>query len=830
MSDTSIWWEATDQETNDLIKTLGGKATVEAAAAAVLPGRRVKLRTLTPGLSGAVVFLASPQRTNNGRRTSEVDGVLKIGKAELLADEVARYDKWVSHVLAHASHFAPLDAPHDLTTIAQSDPGKIQALHYRHVGHKTLGERVRELVDANNVPAACRLIDSLLTILRPWQEMVEPVGSDSLTADGVYSFGSDPFDEFEATCARLNQTVPDGSAVINLALYTGIRQLWSRNALESERQLKSIVHGDLHIDNVLVGRDDTLTLIDFGATGEGHFLRDLTTLEAHLVLRGMSPAGNVIGAAHHKYIRELAAIYSPTAFCQTHLEGHVSSLQTLVLRLRRYAFYCLMHCQGDYMPQYALGVLRHAVRICTRPDDGFTDPQRWIAAQVSTMLADTLTVERRRLTILGPPSQAGPFSVLDDPAHQLVDATELTVPTTERCTVETWRALAEKLRAARGIDVVGIAPVQLISTLVERWSQSALDDVPRPRVQYLTVPRKIGSGASPIWKEALTGMRNVAKSVSCAEVPIDGFARASDRVTANCLIRYTGRNDHTVIYLATLVKATSAREHEYVLTEVADAGRHISDWVTATFATAEPIIIREVECHPYEDPPNAALSTFCAPTVRRLSPYGETAQLSPCLRPVALTILRARGHAGKMVVLKMRSPLVDNDDFGKLSFLSSRILPEDVAGANGESPMSADNALDAEYALDRLWRRIGAPTPFILQEEVFVHAAMRDLYGTTLLKLPAARFRYRGMHVITRGVSRIQLGFAVLTVDLDGHEVDEARHAGSVMFGVSDLLHVIPVSDLFKGKLPLNGFMCTRKEWLLENCLGRLGPQDDWPV
>jgi hypothetical protein len=820
MDGSEIWWDRKDQDTRDLIGKLGGKETVTIAVSAVLPGRKVKLRALTAGISGAVVFLASPQAVRDGRRVAEVEGVLKVGGAKLLCDEVDNWKQWVSRLLAHPSHYAPLDAPDGLKQIADECPDDIHALHYRHVGHITLGERLKELATAGDVDGACRLIDALLVILRPWQEIADPEGSKALTSDGVYSFGADPFKEFEDTCARLNTELSERDPIPGS--YRRVRDLWATNALGSERFLQSIVHGDLHIDNVLIGSDGGLTLIDFGATGPGHFLRDLSTLEAHLVLRGLAPAGTAVAEPHREYLAEVAPLYSSEFFLGPRPPNRPAPLHALVMRLRRYAFYSLMRFNVDYVPQYALAVLRHAVRVCGRADASFSDAQRWIAAHVATALRDSLRIEKRRLVLaLGAPLDLlAAYAPLDVPDRGPAPG-ELHVADTAPCESGTWDALARALRSARRIEFVGIVPIQLISAILSSWDDGA-SSMPPPRMRYLTRPygseTRTGRRPAPMWdKAALTGVRNIINSVAKANVSLDGFARAAEGVTTNCLVRSTGYDDRVSLHLAARITEPEALENAYVLARLSDEDGQISDWVERTLAGAEPILIREVECKPLADGSDGTSASFTSPQIVRLSPYGANTSRSGCLRPVALTILRSTGPAGLQVVLKVRSPLVDNDDFGRFSFLSARILADDVAGAASVTMAAAENADDA---LDALWTSVGRPDQFVLTKDVFVHAARRDVFGTTLLDLLPERFTFKGMHVLERELEDIQLGFAVLTVDLDRNEVAAARHASQLMGGAGgDLLQVIPVSDLFTGELPVNRFMQHRGDWLREHCL-----------
>lgn len=51
---------------------------------------------------------------------------------------------------------------------------------------------------------------------------------------------------------------------------------------------RSILHGDLNLENILVGPGGLVWLIDFAQTGEGHALYDFAHLEANLIARVLS--------------------------------------------------------------------------------------------------------------------------------------------------------------------------------------------------------------------------------------------------------------------------------------------------------------------------------------------------------------------------------------------------------------------------------------------------------------------------------------------------------------------------------------------------------------
>ncbi len=105
----------------------------------------------------------------------------------------------------------------------------------------------------------------------------------------------------------------------------------------------------------------------------------------------------------------------------------------------------------------------------------------------------------------------------------------------------------------------------------------------------------------------------------------------------------------------------------------------------------------------------------------------------------------------------------------------------------------------------------------MLDADVFLTAAARDVYASTLLELPAERFQPHGMHVVPHPKYAMQMCFVVYVVDLSMDEVVHARRSAKAMFdGAVDTLDLVAADDIVKGRKPTNGFTEHRRDWLRE--------------
>jgi hypothetical protein len=83
---------------------------------------------------------------------------------------------------------------------------------------------------------------------------------------------------------------------------------------ESVTGTRSTIHGDLNLENVLVGPGDFVWLIDFAETGDGHPLADFAHLDAEIIAHVIAPktasAEGYLAALQGKPPRALAPYYA----------------------------------------------------------------------------------------------------------------------------------------------------------------------------------------------------------------------------------------------------------------------------------------------------------------------------------------------------------------------------------------------------------------------------------------------------------------------------------------------------------------------------------------
>lgn len=206
------------------------------------------------GLGGARTFRArTDAKMGIGKRL-----VLKIGKPELINDELRRYREAQIHFGTHPSlqYFSEVGEPPSWLAMSVALDG--------------LGETLRRRFDT----LSDEEIDTVI---------------DRLFIKGIRLYERN---EFNRARSAFNQYAVHPSLVPKLreigdGPYTLVDWWKDAAANDEPRSTEAYIHGDLHCGNVLVagkGESIQISLIDFGLSGMGHAYRDLAKLERDLCL------------------------------------------------------------------------------------------------------------------------------------------------------------------------------------------------------------------------------------------------------------------------------------------------------------------------------------------------------------------------------------------------------------------------------------------------------------------------------------------------------------------------------------------------------------------
>jgi hypothetical protein len=106
---------------------------------------------------------------------------------------------------------------------------------------------------------------------------------------------------------------------------------------EQIRGTRSVIHGDLNLENILVGPGDLVWLIDFAATREGHTVFDFARLEVEITTQVIS----TVFAKHGLGLDAFLGLLDGLEAGVVPKEGVVGEMQILLGTVRRIAHRCL---------------------------------------------------------------------------------------------------------------------------------------------------------------------------------------------------------------------------------------------------------------------------------------------------------------------------------------------------------------------------------------------------------------------------------------------------------------------------------------------------------
>lgn len=406
------------------------------------------------------------------------------------------------------------------------------------------------------------------------------------------------------------------------------------------------------------------------------------------------------------------------------------------------------------------------------------------------------------------------------------------------CNTATWDALAEMAFAAESVDVIGIAPRELVEALRARGENALPGSLPplryfTPAPELILASHEQGIRTRLVnrWDVGLKGLRNLVRGLEDPDTvrttpDSHRFISSLSSFFTDCVV-LLGRahREPDVIYLSelpTVAGVTGATPTLFF--RLRDTTAELVSYMRELMDRAGILRQREVSCLPLAASRASSLAadTSALPelSIRALVPYGSKPADEPSLKPVAVVAVRCYSPNGMEVLLKIRSPLTDNDDFGKLSLLSSRVQESDVAAALNTNVSPA--AEDDQVALEDLWLAAGSPARLTVPTAAYVQAAHRELFMTCGIEVAPERLVMRGFRWVEHEEFSTQLGFAVFTVDLvRGPQFDEVRHA---LQRNPDSLIRVPVSDLYSGNHQLNRLLRVQREWLTQYCFSPIFP------
>ena len=233
------------------------------------------------GFGGARVFLVLPVRAN-GVRDARV--VTKIGPADSLRREFDNYQNYAGRAMPFTTAQVKEPCVQDgqaalnYVFVGDADLGKplsLEDYYHTHSSEEVIrtlenlfGKALGPTWYGQSQPLTCRFQDEYGRHLPPHQELEEIV--QKVFPQAVSSDGS------RVTIPGVSGTFPNP-----LSVYPGLLD----NILKGR---KSFVHGDLHLQNVLVDESGKGWLIDFAKVRERHNLFDFIKLEVYIRIRALA--------------------------------------------------------------------------------------------------------------------------------------------------------------------------------------------------------------------------------------------------------------------------------------------------------------------------------------------------------------------------------------------------------------------------------------------------------------------------------------------------------------------------------------------------------------
>lgn len=362
----------------------------------------VQLEPLSQGKSGASVFLAWPIDKNGIR---EVCRVVKIGIARHLRKEAQNFETFVRGKFTFQLdlHPRPCRSPTGFAAIAYTFVGNreeeistLANIVQRATGEPNDASRneLRRLIGETIIK------DLFERCLCRWYEKSTPSRINVFDRDG-YTLGRGDFTRLHDLVGQRKSNLP-GAAEVQYLRHKWI-ELKSVGKLNTS---STVVHGDLHGGNVIFNKNTKqVSLIDFGLTGIGHFLKDFVKLEMDLkrLFIHTQPAGARRDAARDflKIDSRLSNILTSRPSDEAYRDCTVVPKWFVDLIIAVRSFASIRAKEQDRSVEYVVGLVRYAVRMALYDSDQTSndsaDSERAALLQLACGLLRGLSISQGKI-------------------------------------------------------------------------------------------------------------------------------------------------------------------------------------------------------------------------------------------------------------------------------------------------------------------------------------------------------------------------------------------------------------------------------------------------
>lgn len=239
----------------------------------------IELLPLGGGRSKSVVFKMRevPKR---GSLPRTIDAVIKISPLEDFREETERFNKYVKWSL-------PYDVRVDILAVSEVDRWGAIAYSFAHCGKQGVTKTLTDIFQAGDLDDAIAIVDRIFAATSAlWRPVRETAPGHSDIPDRYYRRHLDG-ESGRLYTLRSALTAMRKAGLIGILDKDSLEIAGKRysnfdRVLGEQKSVHghlSMVHGDLNSNNIIVGENNGIALIDFRDAGIGHLFEDIVALE-----------------------------------------------------------------------------------------------------------------------------------------------------------------------------------------------------------------------------------------------------------------------------------------------------------------------------------------------------------------------------------------------------------------------------------------------------------------------------------------------------------------------------------------------------------------------